>query len=207
MTRAIDMQSQKKTIPKVSSIGHQARDIDGVKWAVCRLPAQRALPVLSRLISDVGQVLAEVICSADRDIDPSVEATIRGAVSSFAPSTGALTLAAVKAIFMTSAIGKIGKIDLGWYAAEMLPGLLSANGVPIDSMDELDETGIGPVHLVELVWLALVENFRPTSSARAMFDGSAGAEKTTGSPIQGKSKYKGETSSAGRPAPTQEMTG
>lgn len=201
------MQSQKKTIPKVSSIGHQARDIDGVKWTVCRLPAQRALPVLSRLISDVGPVLTEVICSPDRDIDPGVEATIRGAVAAFAPSTGALTLAAVKAIFLTTAIGKIGKIDLGWYAAAILPGCVSANGVPIDSMDELDETGIGPVGLMELVWHALVVNFRFTTSARAMLDGSAGAENQTPGPIQGKSRYKGEANSAGRPVPTPATTG
>jgi hypothetical protein len=201
------MQSQKKTIPKVDYTISQARDIDGVKWAVCRLPAQRALPVISRLAYDVPPIIAEFVADPGRDLAPEVEAMIRAAVEKFLPQTGVLTLSVVKAIFLTTALSKVAKIDIEWLATSMLPGCLSANGVPIDSMGELDETGIGSVGLLELIWMALVENWRPTSSARAMFDGSAGAEKPTQSPIQGKSKYRGETSSAGRPAPTPATTG
>jgi hypothetical protein len=201
------MQSQKKTIPKVSYTISQARDIDGVKWAVCRLPAQRALPVISRLAYDVPPIIAEFVADPGRDLAPEVEAMIRAAVEKFLPQTGVLTLSVVKAIFLTAALSKVAKIDIEWLATSMLPGCLSANGVPIDSMAELDETEIGSVGLLELIWMALVENWRPTSTARAMFDGSAGAGKPMESQIQGKSKYKGETSSAGRPAPTPATTG
>jgi hypothetical protein len=128
---------------------------------------------------------------------------IRAGIAKFTGGYAAVGLAVVKAVFMTSAISQVKDLDMPWYFEEMLPGLVTANGVRLDTMEEIAETGIGPIDLLELMWVAMVVNFRPTSTARAMFDGSAGAVQSPENRTNGKSSYRGGATKDGQAAPIQ----
>ncbi|WP_204568370.1 hypothetical protein, partial [Collinsella tanakaei] len=60
----------------------------------------------------------------------------------------------------------------------LLPGKLKVNGVAIDTMAELDATGIGMTQLLELLALAFVVNVGPTSAGLATLSGSGDRPRT-----------------------------
>lgn len=195
------MPSEKK-IPRVSSSSEQARDIDGIRWVVSRLPASRSPEVLSRLFADVGEVVVELLCSPTKEISPDIEPIIRAGLQRWMGQSAEITMSAIKSVILTSALSRAKDLDLPWYVKQLLPGSITANGVEIDTMAELDETNMGAVGLMELVWHALVVNFRPTSTALATFVGSDGADERPpmANSIRGTSSWRGETPRDGQSA-------
>lgn len=189
----------KKSIPKVSQPSRQARDIEGLSWAVSRLTARRSPSVLSRLVADVGEMVAEVLSSPDRELPPEIEAAIvRSAGKMLSPRV-------LKAILFSHSLGRVRDLDLGWYVEHVIVGLMSVNGVEIETMDELDETGIGPAGVLELIWYAIEVNFDFTGAGLATPAGSE--EPAATNLVSGTSSYKGARNRDGRQAPTQASTG
>ena len=121
----------KKKIPKVSKPSAQARDIEGLTWTVSRLTAEFAPKVLSRLVADVGEMVAELLSSPDRDIPPEIEAAI------VAMSGKMLSPKVIKSILFSHSLGRVRDLDLGWYVEHMLIGFTSVNDVEIETMAEL----------------------------------------------------------------------
>lgn len=184
-----------KTIPKVSKPSAQARDIEGLTWTVSRLTARAAPEVLSRLVADVGELIAEMLAIPDRELPPEIEAAIT------AMSGRVLPLSIMKSILFSSVFGRIRGIDLRWYVQRIVVGFVSVNGVDIETMEELDETGIGAEGVAMLLWHAIGENFAFIFAGLAT---SAGGEESarTENRVSGTSNLKGETVKAGQRAQT-----
>lgn len=202
------MTTPKKLIPKFLTPTEQARQIDGQLVTVRRLPARRAPDVLSRLLGDVGAVVVEMLSSPDRELDSGIEGAIRSMIAGKSGADAGVdtTITIVKAIVFSDAIAKLKGFDFGWYVEQMLPKCMAIGGVEIDSIAELDESGILPRTLFEVFQFACEVNFFPTSAGRDTNVGSALPASTTQepkkAPITGRSRLKGETSRAGRLAPT-----
>jgi len=167
------MQStRKKFIPKVNSPApsEQARQIDGLTFVVCRLPADVWGDVLSRLLADVGTIGADLLSSPDSDLDPAIEGLIRSAMP------GGASLGRGKWAAALSALGQAGKIDVAWYMQALLAGQTRVETddgpVTLDTVDELRETGIMPFDILALVLLGLEVNFHPTSAGNGTDHGS-----------------------------------
>lgn len=202
------MTTAKKLIPKFLTPTEQTREIDGQPVTVRRLPARRAPDVLGRLLGDVGPVVAEIMSSPDKELDPEIEGAIRGMVASKdgADAGLGLSMTIIKALIFSDAVSKIKGFDFGWYVSQMLPGCMAVGGVDIDSFEELDETGIGPLTMFEIFRFACEVNFFPTFAGRNTNAGSPGQIQTppacSASPIRGSSNLRGATASAGQPDQT-----
>ena len=185
----------KKAIPKVSTVSAQARDIEGLTWTVSRLTARGAPKMLSRLTSDVGELVAEILASPDKELPPEIEAAIIKMAGKVLP------IHILKAIFFSSALGQLRALDLGWYVERVIVGQTSVNDVEIETLDELDETGLGASGLAQLLWLAIEVNFDFISAGLAT---SAGSEEPAPETIKvsGTSNLRGEQKAAGQEAQT-----
>lgn len=207
------MTTEKKTIPKFSTPSTQSREIDGQLVSISRLPARRAPAVLSRLLADVGEVVAEILASPDRELDPEIEAAIRGMLAEKAGAQKAIgaSIGIIKAIVFSDVLAKVKTFDVGWYIEAMLPKSIAVGGVNIDTMAELDETGIGPVAMMEALWFAMRVNFLPTFAGLATSDGSESPAATESQPlakkITGKSSLRGAAAKAGRQGRTPQANG
>lgn len=207
------MTTAKKIIPKFSTPTEQTREIDGQPVTVRRLPADLAPEVLSRLLGDVGSVIVEMLSSPDRELDPGIEGAVRAMV---ATKNGAdagidMTVSIIKSIVFSDAIAKVKGFDFSWYVATMLPGCMSIGGVAVDTMTELDESGITPRVLFEVFRFACEVNFFPTSAGSDTSDGrqdqsSPSQEPHHPGPISGKSSIRGATVKGGQRAPTSAAT-
>ncbi len=210
------MPTEKKLIPRFSTPSRQSREVDGLLVTVCRLPARRAPAVLSRLLADVGAVVAEILSNPEKELDPEIEMAIRVMLASKDNTAKALnaSVGIIKSIVFSDALSKVKGLDIGWYVAELLPKSLEVGGVAIDTTEELEETGIGPVDLMGLLWFALQVNFFPTFAG---LDTNAGSEPPASTPSQpegptpgritGKSSLRGGTRKAGHPGQTSSTTG
>jgi hypothetical protein len=191
----------KKLIPKFSTPTEQTREIDGQLVTVRRLPASLAPDVLSRLLGDAGAVVVEMLSSPDRELDPAVEGVIRSMVAgkTDAGSGIDMTVTIIKSIVFSNAISKVKDFDFAWYVLRMLPGCMSIGGVSIETMAELDESGISPRTIFEVFRFACEVNFFPTSADRVINGGSTDKTRPamTANPIRGKSSLRGATSKAG----------
>ena len=189
------MASDMKKIPKVSQPSRQARDIEGLTWTVSRLTARRAPSVLSRLVADVGEIVAELLSSPDKELPPEIEAGIIAVA-------GGKKLPAhmLKAILFSSVLGRLKELDLEWYVEHIVIGWTSVNGVDIETMAELDETGLGAVGLAQLVWYALEVNFDFISAGLGTSDGNEEPAQET-SRVSGTSSFKGARAKGARPDP------
>lgn len=202
----------KKNIPKVSTPCEQSRDIDGITWTVRRLPGTRAPAVISRLLADVGEVVAEVLCSPDRDLDPDLEIGLRAVVATQTGVDGSqVATRVIKAIVFSGALGRAKNIDLAALIESLLSGQVAANGVPLDSMAELDETGIGGDSIVALLVFALQVNFFPISAGSATSHGNAGPVMPQGhsqpTHVRGTSSLRGDDVMGGPAAQTSQRIG
>jgi|GEM_PF-6101166 len=204
------MTTQKKIIPKFSTPTEQTREIDGQPVTVRRLPADLAPDVLSRLLGDVGSVVVEMLSSPDRELDPAVEGAMRSMVAGKVGANAGvdMTITIIKALVFSNAIAKMKDFDFGWYVRSMLPGCMAIDGVHIDSMDELDESGITPRTMFEVFRFACEVNFFPTFAGNAISDGSQDQTQAqpAASPIQGKSSLRGAMKPAGQPGRTSAAT-
>ena len=189
-----------KQIPKFNNASEQTRVIGGLSCSVRRLSAGEFFPFISRLLADVGPLVARILSSPDDDLDPAVEAVI----SSVLP--GGMPMSSGKIIVMLQALESAGAIDIGWYGRSLLPKHLSIEGVAIDSMQELDETGIGMAEILELLSLAFIVNVGPTFAGLATQAGSGDLHKTANPPIA-MSNLRGATKAAGPSAPTSPTAG
>lgn len=204
---------QAKIIPKFSTPAIQSREIGGLSVTVRRLPASLAPDVLARLGSDVGSIVANMISSPDTELDPAVEGAIRGMIATkgaTAPSID-VSMGLIKAIVFSDALSKLGKFDLGWYVRQMIPGCVTIGGVAIDTMDELDQTDIGPMELFALFRFACEVNFLPTTAGRDTVAGFVSpAEPTTPTVAAvrttGKSSLRGVGERGGQRAQTSAAT-
>ena len=205
-------QQAKKKIPKFSTPSTQTREIDGLSVTVRRLPASRAPQVLSRLLAGVGEALTEIASNPDRDLDPDLEAGVRMMLAKAVSTEAAISasMGIVKFILFSNALTKGEHFDLEWFVRELLPGLIDVEGVPIDTMEELDETEIGPVPLMTVLWFAVQVNFFPTSAGLATCVGDEPPALTQNQPqarsTTGKSSLKGASMKAGQRAPTSAGT-
>lgn len=168
--------------------------------------------MISRLLADVGELVAEVLCSPDRELDPDLELGLRAAVATQMGADGSQVATRVlKAIVFSGALGRAKTVDIPALIEAVLPGQLAANGVPIDTMDELDETGIGGDAILALLMFALQVNFFPTSAGGATSLGSAGPVMPQGpsqpTPVRGTSSLRADDVMGGPAAPTSQRTG
>lgn len=208
------MSKEKKIIPKFSTPTEQTREIDGQIVTVRRLPARRSPSVLGRLLGDVGPVITEMMSSPDQELDPSIEGFIRGAVAEKAGAIVGVNMAVslVKAIVFSQAIAKTKEFDFAWYVDQMLPGCMDVGGVDIETIEELDETGVGPRTMWELFRFACEVNFFPTFAGRDTGDGLRSPIQTPTQPaaasavISGRSSLRGEAKRDGRRGQTSEVT-
>lgn len=207
------MTTAKKIIPKFSTPTEQTREIDGQPVTVRRLPADLAPDVLSRLLGDVGSVVVEMLSSPDRELDPGIEGAVRSLVATKngADASIDMTISIIKSIVFSDAIAKVQGFDFGWYVSTMLPGCMCIGGVAIESMAELDESGISPRTLFEVFRFACEVNFFPTSAGLDTSDGRQdlmppSPEPHQPGPIQGKSSLRGVTTPAGQPVPMSAAT-
>jgi len=185
----------KKAIPKVSTVSRQARDIEGLTWTVSRLTARGAPKVLSRLVADVGELVAEILSSPDKELPPEIEAAI------IKMAGKALPIGILKAIFFSSALGQLRALDLDWYVERVIVGQTTVNDVEIETLNDLDETGLGASGLAQLLWLAIEVNF---DFIGAGLGTSAGSEEPAPATrrVSGTSSLRGETSRDGQRAQT-----
>lgn len=155
--------------------------------------------MLSRLTSDVGELIAEILSSPDKELPPEIEAAIIKA------SGRGLPVRILKAVFLSSALGQVRELDLDWYLERFILGKTSVNGVDIDTIDELDETGLGIMGIAQLLALAIEANFDFTGAGLVMPVGSE--EPAATNLVSGTSSYRGARNRDGRQGPTSVLTG
>lgn len=156
--------------------------------------------MLSRLTSDVGELAAELLSSPDKELPPEIEAAIIQTAGRVLP------VRILKAVFFSSALGQVRELDLDWYLDRFILGKTSVNGVDIDTIDELDETGLGIVGIAQLLGLAIEVNF---DFIFAGLDTSAGIDHPaeTANLISGTSNLRGARVRDGQRAQTRAQTG
>ena len=198
--------AHKKTIPSFSTPRHQTRQIDGQPVTVRRLPAKPACPVLSRLTTDVGPLLTELLATPERELDPDVEGAIRSLIAEKVSIDAAMEvgLKMIKSIVLSSSFDHLKRIDLDWLVSSILVGHMSVGGIDIDTFEELEDSGITPLVLVQVILFALEVNFLPFSDVRVTIDGPAAPE-----PIEtrtGTSSLRADRNTAGRQDQTSAAT-
>jgi hypothetical protein len=200
----------KKIIPKFSTPTEQTREIDGQPVTVRRLPADLAPDVLSRLLSDVGSVVVEILSSPDRELDPGIEGAVRGMIASKGGASAGIdmTVTIIKALVFSNAIAKVKDFDFGWYVRSMLPKCMAIAGVDVDTMEELNQSGVTPRTLFEVFRFACEVNFFPTSAGSDTSDGRQDPTPPAQelSRIKGKSSIRGATAKVGQPGQTSAAT-
>ena len=189
-----------KSIPKFNNASEQTRVIGGLSCSVRRLSAGAYFPFFSRLLADVGPLVARVLSNPDDDLDPAIESLIKSIMP------GGTGLGMGKLSLVLQALESAKNIDIGWYAQTLLIGQLSIEGVAIDTMAELDETGIAFAQIVEILSLAFVANVNPTSAGPNTANGT-GVKAAKQNATSGTSNLRGATNTAGQSAPTSPTAG
>lgn len=158
-----------KQIPTFD-IPDEEREIAGLKVRIRKLRATHAPEVISRIVTEFGSLAAEYMCTAT----PSELLQQAEDISTEAKeSLIAAGVSAIKLVVASEAFKKIHEqfkngefVNINWYLQALLPGHLFLNGVKIDTIEELDQTGAGPLVVAELLLFALEANFDPGFGGR-----------------------------------------
>lgn len=148
----------------------ETREIAGLSCRVRRLPATKAPAVISRIVTEFGSLVAEYLCTKTPE---ELLETAEGLNEASKESMMLLGTQAIKLVVASEAFAKIHEqfkrgefVNIDWYLRALLPGSLELNGVAIDTIEELDATGAGPLVLGELLLFALEVNFDPGFGGR-----------------------------------------
>lgn len=202
----------KKQLPKFSQPGGEARIIEGVRVGFIRLDPATWIDVASRLFAEVGESVAKILCSPDQQLDPEIERAMTEMLMAAGLSKEEVARRGVrfiKQIILSSVLGKIKDLDLGWYFENLVVGSLTLDGVLVESMSDLREAAPGPASILQIFKFALEFHVFPTLDALGTNLGvqSPTSHSQDESRIRGKSRSRGATSKAGRKDPTLQSTG
>lgn len=183
------MTKPERAIPQFEVPEIEPRELYGLECQVRRLRATEAPRVLTRLLSDFGSLIAEIICSSIPQ-DAIKNKITKDATPAQLMKLGADTIKAVVASQAFQSLAeKFGKgevVNLRWYMKKLLVGKLSIGGVEIQSMAELDRSKLPPLGVGQLLAFALEVNFDPTSGGLGTSRGKSDHPKavtTTATPV------------------------
>jgi len=210
------METRKKIIPRFETPEIQSKVIKGCKVTLRRLRATESPEVLSHVLGDFGFAVASWLSAPDA---PTMEKMMEGIdidEDMSAEQLKELGLSKFKMIITSEAFAQITAklktgevVDMKWYVERMIPGNLWLEDVHIETMEELDESGVTASIMAELFWYAIEVNFHPTFGAAGTDSGSDEElpESPEASPIRGSSSGRAESGRDGQRVQTRAAAG
>ena len=174
--RTLEEKLETRKIPRFDIPSTKVReDFHGQRTVVRRVTCERGLVSIHRLVVLLGPVVLKYMSWSDdhaptEDEDKRSLADVMGidATSDFLKSTGLLK-------FLPEIHAKLEAMrsdDLWFHVRNILVGHLTVGGVPIDTVEDLDATGITIVLVMPLMFDALEVNYFSSFAGRSTTSGS-----------------------------------
>lgn len=198
--------------------GHRSKPfveikISGVMVRVYKAKSNRTIPVSARLMSLLGNELYQLVAHSDEE-----DGTKAGALMGLLEidfDDEVLAKNAMIGIVLPVLYQRVAELtedsgpgSLFWYFTQILAGNVEYEGVRFETMDQLDEMGLGPPALTRLFWAGLSLALFPTQGAPDIATGDRGPEAPEMTEARETSSISGESARmTGREAQTSTTAG